>query len=246
MSLAIFLGLYLLINQAYCQRNVTIHGNISIGYYYIDVYVGTPPQRKSLILDTGSRQTVMTCELCEKCGNHWNEPFLVSESQTVDILTKNQTNFDWQCSFSDDDKKCSFRSSYLEGSSYAGYVIKDTFLFRNELNITTNITKTHLFGCAVEETGEFASQAADGIIGFGPYSQETFLESPTLLEVEFRDKRISSKVFSICLGNNGGQLMIGDWNSNRHLPGEQPIYLDSSDVSWNQSYNVELSGIKVK
>jgi hypothetical protein len=248
MSQQILVTLLTLAGLASSQRNVTIHGNASLGYYYIDVYVGTPPQRKSLIVDTGSRQTIMTCESCTDCSNHMNGPFMTSESNTIGLVTRNQTNYNWKCpSFNDEnDLKCLFSTTYLEGSSYTGYIVKDSFVFHNEMNETDRHSKTHLFGCATEESGEFAKQAVDGIIGFGPYSELDCLDSPTLLEIEYRDKRIASKLFSICLGNNGGALAIGDWNSNRHLPGEEPKYIDASNVSWRQSYNVELSGIKVK
>ena len=246
MKLFLLLALCQLINLTHSHRNMTLYGNISLGYYYVDVYVGTPPQKKYLIVDTGSRQTVMTCDPCEKCGTHLNRPFRFKESETFTLLNKNHTNFDWNCSVYDAEGTCSFNAKYLEGSSYSGYVIKDIILFQNELNSINNTSKSHLISCAIEETGEFATQAVDGIMGFGPYSELTKIESPTLLEVEFRDGRIDSKVFSICLGHNGGQLMVGDWNTALHLPGEKPIYLDASRVSWGSNYNVELLGIMVK
>jgi len=42
-------------------HRVPIHGNVSIGYYYIELFVGTPPQKTSLIIDTGSGVEAMPC-----------------------------------------------------------------------------------------------------------------------------------------------------------------------------------------
>ena len=38
------------------------------GYYYTVVHIGTPPQRFSVILDTGSVITAVPCDGCANCG----------------------------------------------------------------------------------------------------------------------------------------------------------------------------------
>ncbi len=53
-------------------RNITIHGNITLNYYYLDAYIGTPPQIQSLIIDTGSHMTIIPCEGCSICRDHQN------------------------------------------------------------------------------------------------------------------------------------------------------------------------------
>lgn len=40
-----------------------------MGTHYSFIYVGTPPQRVSVIVDTGSHHTAFPCVGC-KCGNH--------------------------------------------------------------------------------------------------------------------------------------------------------------------------------
>jgi len=37
------------------------------------VYVGTPPQRKSVIVDTGSHYTAFPCAGCNNCGEEHRE-----------------------------------------------------------------------------------------------------------------------------------------------------------------------------
>jgi hypothetical protein len=66
-----------------------IFGNTtSINYYYIDLYIGNPPQKQSLIIDTGSHITSVPClPYCEKCGKHLNKYYDMhksNESRLVD------------------------------------------------------------------------------------------------------------------------------------------------------------------
>ena len=43
------------------------------GTHYATVYVGTPPQRKSVIVDTGSHYTAFPCAGCANCGEEHRE-----------------------------------------------------------------------------------------------------------------------------------------------------------------------------
>jgi len=44
---------------------VPLYGNVSLGYYYANFYVGNPPQEQSVIVDTGSGQMAFPCSKCE-------------------------------------------------------------------------------------------------------------------------------------------------------------------------------------
>lgn len=68
------------------------------GTHYVYLYVGTPPQRVSVIIDTGSHHTAFPCKGCN-CGKHMNPSFDPSLSNSSDVL---------KCS----DKKCFFEQSY--------------------------------------------------------------------------------------------------------------------------------------
>lgn len=54
--------------------STVIYGNSSVmNYYYVDIYIGTPLKKQTLIIDTGSGYTGVPCKsLCEKCGKHLN------------------------------------------------------------------------------------------------------------------------------------------------------------------------------
>lgn len=69
-------------------HQVRIYGNMSLGYYYIEVYIGTPPQKTSMIVDTGSGVTALPCDPCKQCGSsHLNPRYKVNSSSTSKYLT---------------------------------------------------------------------------------------------------------------------------------------------------------------
>ncbi len=65
-----------------------IFGNSTyLNYYYVDLYIGEPPQKQSVIIDTGSHITAVPClPHCKKCGKHLNEYYDMSKSNHSKIL----------------------------------------------------------------------------------------------------------------------------------------------------------------
>jgi hypothetical protein len=45
-----------------------LYGGYNLGYYYVNVYLGTPPTKQTLIVDTGSSITTLPCSDCTDCG----------------------------------------------------------------------------------------------------------------------------------------------------------------------------------
>lgn len=67
---------------------IRVYGNASLGYYYVNLYIGTPPQEQSVIVDTGSGQLALPCSKCESCGNsHIHRPFDLRRSSSSKIVT---------------------------------------------------------------------------------------------------------------------------------------------------------------
>ena len=66
-------------------HTVKLHGNVRLEYFYANLYVGSPPQRQSVIVDIGSSLTAFPCNTCPygHCGNHENPRFKLYESSTV-------------------------------------------------------------------------------------------------------------------------------------------------------------------
>jgi hypothetical protein len=78
------------------------------GTHHAYVYIGTPPQRQALIVDTGSRLTAFPCRPhCSDCGTHASEPFHLNASSSHAIVSceecrLNQVNFHLEDHFSGD------------------------------------------------------------------------------------------------------------------------------------------------
>lgn len=105
-----------------------MHGNLSLGYYYANIYLGTPPQKQSFIIDTGSTLFAIPCNMCTSCGlRHLNPKFDVTRSNTSRLLTcETGKGF---CSSNCKDKlsndSCGFGMNYAEGSSISGIMVED-------------------------------------------------------------------------------------------------------------------------
>ena len=240
----ILVPLLFLIQKTFQIRNMTIFGNSTLGYYYLEAFVGIPPQKKSLIMDTGSHMTIFPCSGCYKCRNHINKIFNTTDSATFERVDPKRSYFDWKCSHANTSKHgiCSFSQGYTEGSEYSGYYAVDNFIFENELE-KKDLKYNHVFGCALKESGEFYSQEADGIIGFGVTRKGG--NPPTILDIEKSENRIKNLIFSVCIAKNGGELSFGDWNKNLHLPKAKKKWIDTSDMNWSEQYKVPLTNIKI-
>jgi hypothetical protein len=227
------------------SRNLTIHGNATLGYYYLEAYVGTPPQKKSLIIDTGSHLTIFPCSGCTKCRNHMYKVFNTKDSSTFQPINPTKNYFGWTCAHPEEMHLCHFKQGYTEGSEYSGYYGIDNFLFESELNGDSYKNHKHVFGCAMKETGEFYTQEADGIIGIGVAQTTKTDVPPTILDIELIEKRIDNHTFSICIAKNGGSMTLGGWNRALHLPHSKVRTLNSEDLKWSEQYHVHLSDIQI-
>ena len=60
-----------------------IYGNSSsLNYYFVNLYIGNPPKRQAVIIDTGSHLTSVPCmPLCESCGKHLNSYYKISSKK---------------------------------------------------------------------------------------------------------------------------------------------------------------------
>ena len=58
------------------------------GTHYAFIWVGSPPQRVSVIVDTGSHHTAFPCSGCN-CGKHMNDLFDPAKSKSSKLLKCN-------------------------------------------------------------------------------------------------------------------------------------------------------------
>lgn len=99
----------------------------------------------------------------------------------------------------------------MEGSHYAGYWVRDELYFGENTHFGMDAIE-YTFGCAKEETNYFYTQAADGILGMMRRDQDENLYTP-IYEVLYERKLIEKRMFSLCLGKNGGYMQMGGFDS---------------------------------
>ena len=226
--------LWLLAFLAPFALSIPIYGGTrDFGYYFADLMMGTPPQRLSVIIDTGSDGVSVTCASCSSCGTMHMDPFynpeISSSFAPLDRcpLTRLRT------------PACTFDKRYLEGSSLKGRFYSD----RIEI-FDSSFPKQMEFGCIESETRLFLEQKANGILGLAPNPKSHLLFDGNKIEA-----------FSLCLATAGGDMQVhGDlpappdaisllYSNNQYTvePLEISISSSSEQVLWSAS-NQTLPG----
>jgi hypothetical protein len=93
-----------------------IFGNSSsLNYYFVNVYLGNPPQKQSVIIDTGSHLTAVPCmPYCQSCGKHMNSYYDAKKSNSSEIVDCNSaTCKKLSIARCEEDSKCSYSSVNL-------------------------------------------------------------------------------------------------------------------------------------
>ena len=77
----------LLIYSTLSYQTLPLSGGILQKQHIATLYLGTPPQRFDLQVDTGSGKIGVNCQGCTNCHNHPNPPFDPSRSSTLSTQT---------------------------------------------------------------------------------------------------------------------------------------------------------------
>ena len=215
------------------RESVRLYGNINtFAYWFVDLLVGTPPQRTSAIIDTGSTVSAFACDICKECGTHLDAAFKFLASSTA-----TWTSCSPECpSGSCRDDRCSYSISYVEGSSLAGYWFTDVVRLGDQAE--GNIPVNSSLGCHTSETKLFYTQSVNGILGLGPSKVGSF---PNILSSLFGDARINKALFSVCLSSEGGEMVVGGYDAAFHAGNQMwwiPLTIDSF-------YSVPLTRMRV-
>lgn len=185
-----------------------IFGGVDLGYYYVDLSVGSPPAKQTVIVDTGSSLTAFPCAGCQNCGKHLDSYFDYRHSNTSRLVTCTE---DVPCSSCQSDH-CNYHQGYAEGSSIAGFLVEDYVSLGDD---ETAERAKLVFGCHEMETNLFRTQQADGIMGLA-FAQEGSKRMTTIVDVLYKNHEISTDIFALCLGQTDGYMTVGGYNSSLH------------------------------
>jgi len=173
---------------------------MGIGTHYAHVYVGTPPQRVSVIVDTGSHHTAFPCSGCKSCGKHTDPYFDPARSSTLKRLGCSDCVAAARCVA----KTCQVSQSYTEGSSWKAVQMRDAYYVGGDDARARPragdkwISTPFVFGCQTYETGLFRTQKADGIMGMSMHAQ-------TLVPTMRASAQLGHNSFSMCFMHGGAR-----------------------------------------
>lgn len=132
------------------EENLQV-GSLYQGYgtHYVDLWVGSPiPQRRTVIIDTGSQITAFPCMDCQNKSNHFlnaeealqcvesdhfDTDFNRTESKTFQDVPCDKCSIGF-CSKAKQNDQCEIRSSYVEGSNWMAYEATDIIYLGNAVN----------------------------------------------------------------------------------------------------------------
>lgn len=198
-----------------------------LNYYYTNLYLGNEMKKQTYILDTGSSITTSPCKpYCKKCGTHLNSYHNVNDKSK--IISCNNEKCRIVKSYCGSENRCSFRTSYSEGSSLEGIYINELINFIDDKS-KSNSGHLAPIGCTTSENHLFFTQKADGIMGLAN-NENNF--------VSVMDKvgAIENNIFSLCFAQVGGYFSLGEINTTFHR--EEISFLNMEKNSFFYSLNM--------
>ena len=118
--------------------------------------------------------------------------------------------------------KCSYYQGYTEGSSISGLWFDDFVRLGDTLQ--NNPPVRVKMGCHNNENKLFFTQKANGIFGLAGSGGGDLRTKPTILHDFLVDREhVNKNVFSMCMSQQGGRLIVGGYNSTYHKEPDKPI-----------------------
>ena len=234
------------------------------GAFYIDIYVGTPPQRQTVLIDSGSEKVAIPCKNCVDCGDgHTDEHFDHSLSESFQELACSQC-FRGECDVGRD--RCAATSSYAEGSSWKGIEVQDFIYPGGPHDEALDVVKTSndddtysgvkpmsaakyrfplKFTCMESVEGAFKNQLADGIMGLS-------LRNGSFWSQMHEHDAMVSRQFSICMRKHPftpqqthavGVMTLGGVDDRLHT--SEMIFMEYTPIDMGM-YGVHIRKIYVR
>lgn len=189
----------------------------TVGLYYAKIGIGTPSKDYYLQVDTGTDMMWVNCIQCKECPTRSNlgmdlTLYNMKESSTGKFVSCDQEfckeNITGLVSECTGNGTCTYLEMYGDGSSTAGYFVRDVVLYdqvAGDLK-TASANGSVIFGCGARQSGDLSSTneyALDGILGFGKENSSVISQLASSGKVK--------KMFAHCLNgaNGGGIFAIG-------------------------------------
>ena len=235
---------YLSINKNNSEYNIrrlnllsTVYGSaFGLNYYYTNLYLGEGMKKQTYIIDTGSTITTAPCQpFCKKCGKHLNSYHTIEDNSK--IIQCNDDKCKLIKSFCGNGSKCSFKTSYTEGSSLEGIYINELIRFGENYQEKDGIYAP--IGCTISENNLFFTQKADGIMGLAN-------NDSNFINVLNKVGAINNSIFGLCLAQMGGYFSIGEINTTFHRQNITYLNMEKNSVFYSISMNnIYINGIKL-
>ncbi|KAK4376496.1 hypothetical protein RND71_002792 [Anisodus tanguticus] len=185
------------------------------GQYFVDLRLGTPPQRLLLVADTGSDLVWVTCSACRDCTRRRrNSAFLARHSSTYlpyhcydkqCRLVPNPRS--GACNHTRQHSPCRYEYSYSDGSETKGFFSTETTTLNASSGSSVKF-KRLAFGCSFEASGPSITgpsfNGAQGVMGLGRGSISLASQLGRRFDVKLP---IRPSVWAIDELGNGGTVM---------------------------------------
>ncbi|KAK3204515.1 hypothetical protein Dsin_018561 [Dipteronia sinensis] len=216
-----------------------------VGLYYAKIGIGTPSKDYYVQVDTGTDIMWVNCIECKECPRRSSLGIELTLYDVRDSSTGNPVPCDQEFCYefygaplSDctTNMSCPYLDIYGDGSSTAGYFVKDVVQYdrvSGDLE-TTSANGSLIFGCGARQSGDLDSsneEALDGIIGFGKSNSSMISQLASSGRVK--------NMFAHCLDgiNGGGIFAIG------HVV--QPEVNMTPLVPNQPHYNINMTAVQV-
>ncbi|KAL6194168.1 hypothetical protein ACLB2K_035252 [Fragaria x ananassa] len=184
----------------------------AVGLYYAKIGIGTPARDYYVQVDTGSDIMWVNCKQCKECPARSSLGFELSLYDINQSSTGKFVPCDHEFCVAMNNgplvgctanMSCPYLQIYGDGSSTAGYFVKDFVLYDRVSGdlTTTSSNGSVIFGCGATQSGDLDSsgEALDGILGFGKSNSSIISQLASSGKVK--------KMFAHCLdGKNGGGI----------------------------------------
>ncbi|XP_002515672.2 aspartic proteinase 36 isoform X1 [Ricinus communis] len=217
----------------------------TVGLYYAKVGIGTPSKDYYVQVDTGSDIMWVNCIQCRECPRTSSLGMELTLYNIKDSVSGKLVPCDEEFCYEVNggplsgctaNMSCPYLEIYGDGSSTAGYFVKDVVQYdrvSGDLQ-TTSSNGSVIFGCGARQSGDLGptnEEALDGILGFGKSNSSMISQLAATRKVK--------KIFAHCLDgiNGGGIFAIG------HVV--QPKVNMTPLIPNQPHYNVNMTAVQV-